>query len=539
MKLFSKHQPIADENDAGLVMRSLGGDRDAFCVIVNRYQNLLCSIAYSSVGDFKYSEDIAQEAFVEAWRKLDTLSDPKKLKAWLCGIVRFKVSRYRRKTAKQSETESVELSDIDTTPITETVLDDEAIATQQQTLLWKVLDQMEPTYREPLVLFYREEQSVQRVAEQLELSEDTVKQRLSRGRKMLKAAMSRFVEDALENSKPGVAFTTGVLAVISSIAPPAKAAAWGAGAAKAGSFFKLASVFTVLAIASGFISTFFGLRTGLDQSRTDNERKLVIKIVIAFIGTALMFTCAMLLLKQLAMTYSGHAALFTAVSQAMLFIFIFSYFFLVHKMLESSKVLRARERLFYPDAFLHDADQPGAKQREYKSKLTLFGVPLCHFQFDTPEQDENHAYGWIAGGTYARGLIFAWGCVAVAPISVGIISVGVITVGAVGFGLLSLGTVAIGVIAFGASAIGFKAYSSLSSLGWESALSGGFAIAKDAAVGQIAYAEHVNTDIAGNIAQLNFFTQYYHWLLALIAVLVIVPAAWHSRAVRKRMKRSR
>ena len=102
MSIFRKKVPIKDENDASLVMYSLGGDRDAFCVIVSRYQNLLCSLAYSSVGDIKYSEDIAQEAFVEAWKKLDTLRDPEKLKSWLCGILRFKVSHFRRKENKQA-----------------------------------------------------------------------------------------------------------------------------------------------------------------------------------------------------------------------------------------------------------------------------------------------------------------------------------------------------------------------------------------------------------------------------------------------------
>ena len=101
MSIFTKRNPITKMNDAHLVMSSLGGDRDAFCEIVSRYQNLLCSLAYSSVGDIKYSEDISQETFVEAWKKLDTLKDPEKLKSWLCGILRFKVSRYRRKEGTQ------------------------------------------------------------------------------------------------------------------------------------------------------------------------------------------------------------------------------------------------------------------------------------------------------------------------------------------------------------------------------------------------------------------------------------------------------
>ena len=93
MKFFRRQIVISDANDSALVMHSLGGNRDAFCEIVTRYQNLLCSIAYASVGDIKYSEDLAQEAFVEAWKKLDTLSDPNKLKSWLCGILRFSIAK--------------------------------------------------------------------------------------------------------------------------------------------------------------------------------------------------------------------------------------------------------------------------------------------------------------------------------------------------------------------------------------------------------------------------------------------------------------
>ena len=108
--------------------------------------------------------------------------------------------------------------------------------------------------------------------------------------------------------------------------------------------------------------------------------------------------------------------------------------------------------------------------------------------------------------------------------------------GAVGVGVLSLGTVAIGVIGFGASAVAYNAYASLSSLGWQSAFSQGFSVALDAAIGPFAYAEHTNSEMAADIAQLSLFDQHYLWLLVAIAVLVIVPAAWHSHTVRKRMQ---
>lgn len=539
MNLFSKSftaDDADDADDATLVMYSLGGDRDAFCEIVTRYQTLLCSIAYSAVGDIKHSEDIAQEAFVEAWRKLDTLKDPAKLKSWLCGILRFKVSHFRRKEVSQPVSEG---SDIEEDKLTDQRIgdmDQSVIEQQQQVLLWKALDGMDETYREPLVLFYREQQSIERVAAELDLTEDTVKQRLSRGRKLLKHAMSIFVEDALEKTKPGVAFTTGVLAAISSISPPAKAAALGAGVAKTGSAFNVATMLAVLASVSGLISTFFGLRASLDQSRTEQERQLTKKVVALFMLFAALFVFGLLGLRQLALHHQEYVDAYTVAAQLIVFGFVAMYFVLVSRTLNAIKTLRAHGRIFNPEAFKAEVDQVNAKQREYKSRFSLFGVPLVHFQFGMPEKTDKPAVAWIAGGTYAKGLLFAWGAVAVAPISVGIISVGVFSVGAVGFGLLSASAVAIGVIGFGSAAIAYKAYSSLSSLGWESAFSNGFSIAKDAAIGPIAYARDVNNELAASVVNLTVLDMSYQWVLAAIAILVIIPSLLHSRKVRQRMK---
>ena len=73
-------------------------------------------------------------------------------------------------------------------------------------------------------------------------------------------------------------------------------------------------------------------------------------------------------------------------------------------------------------------------------------------------------------------------------------------------------------------------------MGLESAFSQGFSIANQAAIGPIAIGEHTNNDIAAQLAQLSLLNIHYHWFLAAIAVLVIVPAALHAHTVRKRMK---
>lgn len=541
MSIFKKRNPMIDTSDAGLVMASLGGDRDAFCKIVARYQNLLCSLAYSSVGDLKHSEDIAQEAFVEAWKKLDTLNDPEKLKSWLCGILRFKASHFRRKEATQPVKGADELSELDEqahTHSTQVKIEDEAISAQEQALLWQALEKMPDTYREPLILFYREQRSVEYVASQLDLSEDTVKQRLSRGRKLLQKAMVIFVEDTLAKSTQGAVFTLAVMAAISGISPPVKAAAFGAGAMKTGSMFKWASVIVVLAAFSGIVSSFFGVRSGLDQSRTQRERHSVIIYTALFFAITIVYVAAMFGLKHLASQDVGSAGIYAAISQLVVFGMVLSFIVVVIRMLRGMRKLRAEERLFNPQAFQGEADQIGAKQREYKSRFCLAGIPLLHFRFGMPEQGDKPVVGWIAGGDYAYGVLFAWGGIAIAPVSVGIISVGLISVGAVGIGLFGLGTIGIGVIGFGASAIGYKAYASFSAFGWNSAFSGiGFSIANEAAIGPFAFAKHINNEKAGEMVNLTIMGQSYLWILAMIALLVIVPAVLHSNKVRQRMRK--
>ena len=535
MNLFNKRSSVVGQGDATLVMLSLGGNRQAYGEIVSRYQNLLCSLAYSSTGDLRHSEDIAQEAFVEGWRKLDTLHDPEKLKSWLCGILRFKVSRHYRKTAKETQHQDIQLgAEQDITD--ESALEQSAISEQQQALLWQVLDQMEPLYREPMILFYREEQSVQRVAEELELSEDAVKQRISRGRKLLKQAMSVFVEDALKHSKPGAAFTVAVMTMISGISPPAKAAVIGGSALKTGSLFKFASLVTLLASVSGLIGSWFSLKASLAQSRTKRERHLVKKSVTLFFVFAALYIAGIVGLKALCHVFPQQAVTLSLLSQTVVAGLVISYMILVKKMFGAMKDLRALERMRQPEAFMASAHRAGAKQREYISAFRLLGIPLCHFQFGMPEHTDTPAVGWIAAGTHARGLLFAWGGVAVAPVSVGIISFGLITIGGVGVGVIGTGTVAFGVLAFGASAVGYQAFASLSAVGWQSAISGGISMAQEAALGAIAIAKHENNEIAADIARLSEFQWLSTWVLLVIALLVIVPAIWHARAVTRRMK---
>ena len=537
MKIETNSSTFEELGDASLVIDSLGGDRQAFGKIVTRYQRLLCSLAYSSLGSLSESEDVAQETFVEAWKKLGSLREPEKLKSWLCGILRFKISHHLRKEARQPVRHAGELHEADVLESADEAIEKVAMREEEQALLWCALDALPETYRETLILYYREHRSLEHVACELDLSEDAAKQRLSRGRKLLQEKMMTFVEGALTRSAPGPVFTAGVLAALVTAAPSAKAAGAGVTAAKIGASFKWATLLTFLGTLSGFISSFFALRANLDQSRTRRERKAIVRTTVVFILVAVAFALGMFGLRTLALSLDENRILVAIFSQVFVIAFVVSYLLMTGRLLSRMRSLRSAERRRRPDLFLSPDDQLGSRKGEYKSRLSLLGFPLVHVKFAMPDEGDKAVVGWIAAGDRAYGLLFAWGGFAVAPISVGIISCGLVSIGVAGFGLVGMGTVGIGLLGMGASAIGYKAYASLSALGWNSAFSGGFSIAKVAAVGPVAFAEHVNSELAVSITNLSTVNQSYAVILGIMAVMVIVPVVWYARVVRIRMRK--
>ncbi|MDQ8180722.1 sigma-70 family RNA polymerase sigma factor [Pelagicoccus sp. SDUM812005] len=534
MNTEKENPAFIDASDESLVIACLGGDRQAFGKIVTRYQRMLCSVAYSSLGSLSASEEVAQEAFVEAWKKLGSLREPEKLKSWLCGILRFKISHRRRKDARQPVFEAEGSEELVNMEAEGEGVDESAMRAEEQALLWKALERVPETYREPLVLYYREHQSIEHVAYELDLSEDAVKQRLSRGRKMLQERMMSFVEDSLVRSTPGRVFTLGVLAALPALAPPAKAATGAAVAAKLGSLAKWSSVIAFVGTFSGLISSVFALRASLDQSRTERERLNVIRTVVGFLAVAAAYVGGGYLLLWLASQSYESSGYYAAGMQLLTVGATLACCGMTYRMFKYSRQLREEERLAHPECFLDERDAKTAKGREFKSRWKLFGVPLVHVRFAAAEEGDKPVFGWIAAGEQAYGLLFAWGGFVVAPVCVGIVSVGLLSVGTIGFGVLGIGMIAWGVVAFGSSAVGWNTFSALSSLGGDTAISGGFAVARDAAIGKVAFAAKANTEAAAELARLGALEASYVGVLGLIAVLVLVPVTFYAKAVRKR-----
>lgn len=244
--ITNSSMPAIEQSDADLVARTLLGDRDAFSQIVAKYQNLICSLAYSGIGNLGQSEDVAQETFITAWKRLRHLREPEKLRAWLCGILRNRIQKALVREGRDPARHSDTLEAADDAAATAPLPSEHAISREEEQILWRALERLPETYRDPLVLFYREHQSIETVAEQLELTEEAVKQRLSRGRKLLHEEVAAFVENTLQNTAPTHAFAGAVMAALPAVAGPSAGAA-ATLAAKSSAAGKWAFLSTILA----------------------------------------------------------------------------------------------------------------------------------------------------------------------------------------------------------------------------------------------------------------------------------------------------
>lgn len=502
----------APNNDADLVRSSLAGNRDAFEEIVARYQTLICTLTYSAIGNLGQSEDLAQETFITAWSQLAELREPEKLRSWLCGIARNLANNSRRKQNREPSHAAEPIENITDNHSQEPLPLEHTISNEEQEILWRSLEKIPETYREPLVLFYREHQSVETVAEKLELSTDTVHQRLSRGRKLLAEEVTAFIEGALARTNPGQAFTLGVLAALPiTLASSAKAAAIAAAAAKSGTAAKATTLATVLGILFspllGFLFAFLAWREGLKQTRTPGERALAKRsaLIMLACGSSFVAACSLFSAYVAPRLWEHHAVVVLALGWAICMtwiVFIFAYMRLhMRKMM----LVREEGRQQHPELFRVPSP---LENWEYRSRATLLGLPLVHWRgfgnVRRPGEKVQPAVGWIAIGEKAYGILYASGGIAVGGIATGGLSIGLLSFGGCSIGLLALGGFALGALALGGGAVGLVASGGMA-LGWHAAL-GGMAGAHEIACGEAALAKHINDGVA------RAFFQAHRWM---------------------------
>ncbi len=201
-------------NEIEFLKASTKGDIAAFETIIKKYQSFICAITFSATGDVEKSEELAQETFISAWKDLAQLKDLTKFRSWIGSITRNVIRNSFRSQKRDLISKSASMAQVEDVGTKDSGPVETAITRERQAVVRQAIQQIPEKYREPLVLFYRQQQSVKDVAEQLQLSEAVVRQRLSRARKLLREQVAAMVETTISRTGPKQAFTIAVIASV-------------------------------------------------------------------------------------------------------------------------------------------------------------------------------------------------------------------------------------------------------------------------------------------------------------------------------------
>jgi RNA polymerase sigma factor (sigma-70 family) len=535
---------IAENDDPALLARCLRGEREAFNGLVTRYQGLVCAQAYSICGDFSRSEDVAQEAFVAAWRQLPTLRDPSRFRAWLCGIARNLALAVaaRRQREQPVAPPAVEASTSDTPHAL-------LVTREEESIVWHTLEKLPEGYREVLILFYREQQSVFQVAALLGLSEDAVKQRLSRGRALLKQGVASTVESTLARTRPGPSFTLGVAsALLATTSATTSTASAAASLAKGGSALKLflsslCGLGGLLGGAFGCFGAWFGVKISAESAPYERQRSAILRM-----GRRIGLCVALFIVLEFAVAFAV-GALFHD-SRAIIFSvagLVTGYLLWLGRIIrEGNAELR---QIAAEEAAAGTPRREGSvfwqkfgffHEFELKSRHTLLGWPLWHLQWghDDGKTRRSSPRAWIAVGDRPIGFL-ALGAVARGVFAYGGVAIGLVSIGGVSIGAVALGGCALAIYGYGGVVLGWVVQGGFS-VGWRLAM-GGFALAKEFGLGGEVVAAHANDAAAQATAQsslwLHLTSQWWFPLVApATAVLFLIPGPLMAAIRRKERK---
>lgn len=187
-------------SDEQLVVAILGGSQERFSELVTRYQGRLINYLYRMLRNLEEAHDIAQEVFFKVYQALDSFDPRYRFSTWLFRVAqnaaidhmrkrRFKLVSLSRQDAESGEDQEWELPSGERGPYGElrNVERGEAIQGAIEELPWE--------YRELILLRHYGELSYDDIATMKEMPLGTVKNKLFRGRQMLKQKLGDFLTD--------------------------------------------------------------------------------------------------------------------------------------------------------------------------------------------------------------------------------------------------------------------------------------------------------------------------------------------------------
>lgn len=185
---------VFDENK--VIQQVLNGDQEAFAQLVQQYEKPIYNLCLRMVGNPDDAQDLAQEAFLKAWRGLQFYKFEAAFSTWLYRLtsnvcIDFLRQQKRRPTTSltvgDEEDENAELEIQDHRPLPE----EQMVQQEKQKAVTDAMNQLDDEFRMLLTLRVMEERSYEQIAEIMDLKVGTVKSRISRAREKLRRILAK------------------------------------------------------------------------------------------------------------------------------------------------------------------------------------------------------------------------------------------------------------------------------------------------------------------------------------------------------------
>ena len=182
-------------DDLHYICAVLDGDVDAYSRIVERYQKPIYNLMYRMTGSRADALDLSQDAFIRAFERLDKFQKDKRFFPWLYTIAMNQAKNLLRSSGRVSQCCYIDewegCSGLDYPQQQEEFM----CSRLDSRVLYDAILQLPTDYREAIVLRYREELSMEDVAEALEISVSGAKMRIHRGLKKLRDLLGAFEKE--------------------------------------------------------------------------------------------------------------------------------------------------------------------------------------------------------------------------------------------------------------------------------------------------------------------------------------------------------
>lgn len=192
-------------HDEEIVKRVIGGDSEAFGIMVEKYSTMLYSATYTVLGDFHVAQDIAQEAFIKAYMHMTCLQKPERLGNWLYSIAhRLSLNVLRSKR-------SIESLDVHTNIADPNGLEEEVMRRIDRNRIWEALSVLDKRSRSAVILHYFGGLSSAEISRIQESTPRAIESRIRRSRQQLKKELLKTMEEVFANEKLDPGFKQNVL----------------------------------------------------------------------------------------------------------------------------------------------------------------------------------------------------------------------------------------------------------------------------------------------------------------------------------------